>query len=330
MAVYFHLFNTQEEFNNARTGSGYTEPWISAIKEQKGAAYNKTEAEKPLTITFHEAGEFKWRARLQTKTISEVARTIEYSINGGEWISITATSDNGGVAVSVSSGDVVTFRGSNPTLGLALNDNCVFTGITAQCDISGNIMSLLNPTGYSEMKTFASAFPFTLIFRNNTGIVDASKLALPATGLTERCYSYMFYGCTGLVHGPDFPPVLNVARQCYHSMFCGCSNLISGPKQIGLPDSTIGENACGDMYNGCTSLTTAPLLPAKTMGNNCYEQMFQGCSSLNYVRCGAEYLMGTNNWLQGVAENGTFAAKSNVEWVSGPSGIPTGWTRVSY
>lgn len=330
MAVYFHLFNTQEEFNNARTGSGYTEPWISAIKEQAGAAYNKTEAEKPLTMTFHENGEFRWKARVNSSTIGAVQRTIEYRINGGEWISITSVSENGGTPVTVSAGDIVEFRGNNKCYASTINDTSGFSGITAQCDLSGNIMSLINPTGFSQINTLESAFTFTMFFRNCPGIVNASKLALPVTGLTERCYSYMFWGDTGMVYGPDLPPVKNVPNGAYHTMFRDCTSLISGPKQIGLPDSTIGENCCGDMYNGCTSLTTAPLLPAKVMGNNGYEQMFQGCSSLNYVKCGAEYLMPNNNWLQGVAESGTFAAKSNVEWVSGPSGIPTGWTRVRY
>jgi hypothetical protein len=34
------------------------------------------------------------------------------------------------------------------------------------------------------------------------------------------------------------------------------------------------------MFYGCTSLTTAPVLPATTLANNCYEQMFYGCTSL--------------------------------------------------
>lgn len=35
----------------------------------------------------------------------------------------------------------------------------------------------------------------------------------------------------------------------------------------------------------------------------------------------------TNNWLLGVATNGTFVKNSQATWdVSGASGIPTGWT----
>ena len=36
------------------------------------------------------------------------------------------------------------------------------------------------------------------------------------------------------------------------------------------------------MFNGCTSLTTAPSLPATTLANFCYNGMFSGCTSLTY------------------------------------------------
>ena len=34
------------------------------------------------------------------------------------------------------------------------------------------------------------------------------------------------------------------------------------------------------LFNGCSSLTTAPELPATTLTNHCYQEMFMGCSSL--------------------------------------------------
>jgi hypothetical protein len=34
------------------------------------------------------------------------------------------------------------------------------------------------------------------------------------------------------------------------------------------------------MFDGCTSLTTAPALPATTLAANCYSYMFYGCTSL--------------------------------------------------
>ena len=45
--------------------------------------------------------------------------------------------------------------------------------------------------------------------------------------------------------------------------------------------TTISNNYCYyRMFNGCTSLTTAPALPATTLASNCYKFMFNGCTSL--------------------------------------------------
>jgi hypothetical protein len=84
------------------------------------------------------------------------------------------------------------------------------------------------------------------------------------------------------------------------------------------------------MFNGCTSLTTAPELPATTLVNSCYEYMFEGCSNLNYIKAmfttepSSSY---TTNWVNGVAASGTFVKNSAATWnVTGADGIPTGWT----
>ena len=84
------------------------------------------------------------------------------------------------------------------------------------------------------------------------------------------------------------------------------------------------------MFNSCTSLTQAPALPATTLANACYTNMFYGCTLLSHIEAlftttpGASY---TNNWVNGVAQNGTFVKSSEATWdVSGVNGIPTGWT----
>ena len=45
--------------------------------------------------------------------------------------------------------------------------------------------------------------------------------------------------------------------------------------------TTISNDYCYYyMFNGCTSLTTAPALPATTLATGCYGNMFNGCTSL--------------------------------------------------
>jgi hypothetical protein len=87
------------------------------------------------------------------------------------------------------------------------------------------------------------------------------------------------------------------------------------------------------MFYGCTSLTQAPELPATTLASNCYQYMFNGCTNLNYIKCLATNISATNctyNWVSGVSETGIFVKAEGVEWTTGNSGIPSGWTVVDY
>ena len=67
---------------------------------------------------------------------------------------------------------------------------------------------------------------------------------------------------------------------CFAHLFDGCTSLTTAPE---LPVTTFGQfasNCYDSMFKGCTSLTTAPALPATTVPNQCYIAMFQGCTSL--------------------------------------------------
>ena len=85
------------------------------------------------------------------------------------------------------------------------------------------------------------------------------------------------------------------------------------------------------MFNGCTSLTTAPELPATTLAKYCYSDMFNNCKNLNYVKAmfttdkslSLNYL---SSWLNGVSLNGTFVKSANATWTNEAAEIPIGWT----
>ena len=64
---------------------------------------------------------------------------------------------------------------------------------------------------------------------------------------------------------------------CYYRMFDGCTSLTTAPA---LPATTLKSDCYSNMFNGCTSLTTAPVLPANTLANSCYYYMFNGCKNL--------------------------------------------------
>ena len=64
---------------------------------------------------------------------------------------------------------------------------------------------------------------------------------------------------------------------CGFSMFQGCTSLVTAPE---LPATTLAENCYNCMFYDCKSLTTAPELPATTLAFYCYNSMFYGCTSL--------------------------------------------------
>lgn len=149
--------------------------------------------------------------------------------------------------------------------------------------------------------------------------------ALPATTLAESCYSSMFDSCTSLRVAPSLPAT-TLSDYCYREMFAHCSNLEVAPE---LPATTLVYYCYGGMFWECTSLTTAPELPASTLATSSYSSMFKGCTNLNYVKCLATDVSVyncINEWLSGVSATGTFVKAANVEWPSGTSGIPEGWT----
>ena len=72
----------------------------------------------------------------------------------------------------------------------------------------------------------------------------------------------------------------NIADYCFAYMFNGCTSLTTAPS---LPATTLPRYCYYYMFYGCTSLTTAPSLPATTIPSNsfsCYGSMFRNCTSL--------------------------------------------------
>ena len=97
------------------------------------------------------------------------------------------------------------------------------------------------------------------------------------------------------------------------------------------------------MFENCTSLVDAPVLPALICAPQCYSGMFSGCSSLGYLEArfttkpiGDTLGEFTYGWLDGVAATGTFVKNTDATWVNttvtNPNSglvyevIPSGWT----
>lgn len=166
----------------------------------------------------------------------------------------------------------------------------------------GNIMSIIYGDMFIDKQDLENNQNIlSQFFNNNTYLISAKNLILPAITLTAGCYSSMFGGCTGLITAPKLLPATTLAPACYAGMF-----------------------------QNCTGLTTAPELSATTLVSSCCSSMFYNCSSLNYIKAmfittpSASY---TENWVGSVSSSGTFVKNSAATWdVTGNNGIPSGWT----
>ena len=270
-----------------------------------------------------------------TFTIASAAATnsVYISTDGENWSAYTS-----GTAIPLANvGDKVSFRGNNARY--ATVDKHSYFSCNEDCYIYGNVMSLINSTDYANTKVLTQDFALKELFYNNTHIVNHSSktLVLPATTLTQWCYTWMFGNCTGLKTAPALPAT-NLAENCYMHMFSSCTSLETAPDLLA---TTLANSCYNGMFSGCTSLEEAPALLATNLAQSCYNNMFYGCSRLNSVTClatsGINSNYSTYNWLGNVASSGTFTKNastptgstgtSGLYWkTNSANGIPSGWT----
>ena len=229
---------------------------------------------------------------LESGTFTFSTNALQYSMDGGtSWTTLAS----GTASPTVAAGSRIMWKQT----GLTSNNGIGKFSATGRFNVSGNVMSLYygdNFAGQTNLTGKASAF--RELFYQNTNVVDASNLILPATTLATSCYRSMFGGCTSLVAAPELPAT-TLAVHCYRSMF-----------------------------NSCAALVTAPALPAKYSADYCYESMFSSCKALNFIKCLLEQNdSDTGTWMNNVAATGVFvrAVTTNLSNNS-PSGIPSGWT----
>ena len=75
----------------------------------------------------------------------------------------------------------------------------------------------------------------------------------------------------------DFATHDTAVGSVFAHLFENCTSLTKAPV---LPATTLADSSYVYMFQGCQSLTKAPELPATTLAQYCYESMFNGCQSL--------------------------------------------------
>lgn len=179
-----------------------------------------------LTFNIISGGTINWRLASDTEFTPTPPLSIDYKINNGDWITITASTGSSAPYFTVNAGDSVSFRGDNKkyTIGYT-NEYHTFSGSTAYFNAEGNIMSLIDKTEFSNMFVFEESSVFVHLF-SNTNIVKANNLLLPVTSLTNNCYGSMFSNCASLTTAPELPAeIVSGITGCYQNMFDWCGNL---------------------------------------------------------------------------------------------------------
>ena len=94
---------------------------------------------------------------------------------------------------------------------------------------------------------------------------------------SPRHFSYVFFGSAFLYDAKELKLPNDATESCYYNIFQGCTSLKTAPE---LPATTLSEGCYKSMFDNCTSLVQAPELPATTLAQACYERMFYNCTSL--------------------------------------------------
>lgn len=211
-------------------------------------------------IVFYSSSAFS----LETGNNKANWKTSADSTNKIEWCSADSENDEDWKEWDGTKIDAVLNSNKYYTIYLRGKENTIITGKSssnrfvinsdnqnAKVILDGNIMNLLDYTkDYSKPENL---------------------------GLSKNyCFAYLFHKCTKLaILGPNFSlPATTLTQGCYSNMFQGCTSLKTAPA---LPATTLSSSCYYYMFQDCTSLTSVPALPAQTLVNGCYNYMFNGC-----------------------------------------------------
>ncbi len=220
--------------------------------------------------------------------------------------------------------------------------NCVVLDKTVSFNYTSNLPKGCYESMYEGCIDLASITAFissNLTLNENScknmfkGCVKLATLpTIKIYNVAESCCESMFEGCVLLENTPTLS-ASTLAANCYANMFKGCEVLETAPV---LNSTSLAENCYKGMFSGCVALTTAPALPATTLAKECYANMFDGCILLAELNVkftswpadeseeDADY-HATYNWLNDVAEEGTFISPTNLICEHGVSRVPEGW-----
>lgn len=259
---------------------------------------------------------------------NNLGKNLEYSTDGVNW---TTADSNAQFSLNVPAGANVYMRGTNNNFGIQLHFDVNY-------HIGGNLMSIINKANYATMTSYNGGsngddHGFHGLFKNETNLIDASKLNFGQVNTVSNFMHETFFGCSNLMFAPDMSTLRSIGGNKSSAMFKG-SGIVAAPDFSNL--EAISGEAGRELFQGCNNLTVgADLRNVTNVGGNSCWTMFANCRNLTtvYTPNITTWNTGTfSNWLSYSAASGTIYAPtgSDIANYSGASGVPSGWTVVYY
>lgn len=213
---------------------------------------------------------------------NENAKKLYFNVDyTKEYLTIVSTSDNNIIGWKVGAN----FAGK--TISVSTDNGSTWTNKKA--NTSGTTLATLNTgdkllikgsnTGYgatSNSNYFTSTGQFN-IEGNIMSLIYGDNFVGQTTLSTNYTFNILFSETKVVDVSNLILPATTLTNYCYQNMFNGCTSLTTAPE---LPATTLIDRCYYRMFYGCNALTTAPTLPATTLSEGCYSDMFRNCTSL--------------------------------------------------
>ena len=267
MAKYLKLFKTTLQYNEYINGSDVVLPNVSVAKVAPTTVYFNPYDYSKVYLTFVALEDGTFTFRMSEKLTTAAVPSMSYSTDNGKTWTTVQNIDNKAVTVTTP-----TITSGNKVLW---KSNAVQYSINPDPYPGGN----MGQSSFSSTSTYnIEGNIMSLMYGDDFKGKTSFKTPI-SNGYRAGTFCQLFTNNQNIISVDHLVlPATTLEIRCYEEMFKGCTSLTTAPV---LPATTlVGDNSYSSMFEGCTSLTTAPELPATTLGIRCYESMFKGCTSL--------------------------------------------------
>ena len=222
--------------------------------------------------------------------------------------------------VTLAAGQRVWFigDGTNNAFGTGAESTSSRIALNKDCEVYGNIMSLLGPD-FATNTTLPSNNTFAYLFSGQTHLKNNAEegLILPATTLIQGCYRGLFKGCTGLSQVVVNATAGFDATNCFLDWVkdipgAGFSVVTPDPKQWTMGDNLPwGATVYTPGENGPEAVYTAPTTFANPLIYNTAAQTLISAGTAHKDGIVFEYSTDCNTWSTTVPQ-GTDAGDYSV------------------